>query len=64
MTFKTGKALKGPHIFAAKAAHVVTPFQGFVGFLPKSQGGVRERRGLALDWLVSGLWPAMHRRLC
>jgi len=28
----------------------------------ESQGGVRGRRGLALGWLASGLWPAKPRR--
>ena len=43
------------------APHGVTPLQGVVHFLDRSQGGVRVRRGLALGWLVKGLWPTARR---
>ena len=41
-----------------KAAQVVAPLQGFFRFQNATQGGVRVRRGLALGWLVQGLWPS------
>src|SRR6185436_7010788 len=42
------------------AAQVVSPLQGLVDSSHGSQGGVRVRRGLALGWLVSGLWPGVR----
>src|SRR6185436_13908979 len=47
---KKDQALKG-------RPHLATPLQGLVHSSHGSQGGVRVRRGLALGWLVSGLWP-------
>src|SRR6185436_13836478 len=42
------------------AAQVVSPLQGLVHSSGGSQGGGRVRRGLALGWLVSGLWPGVR----
>jgi len=57
MAWEQDKALKGRHKLSR-------PFRAWFISSHESQGGVRVRRGLTLGWLVSGLWPAIHRRLC
>ena len=43
------------------AAHGLSrPFRAMFILLHGTQGGIRVRRGLALGWLVSGLWPVRH----
>jgi hypothetical protein len=73
ITGLTGNMLDASRIPVAPGCYRVRPhfgaldslswdgLQGFVHFLHRSQGGVRIRRGLALGWPVSGLWPGVHR---